>query len=338
MESLPSKQVILSLLQQALAARSKLIASGETNALRLFNGFYEGFPGLVVDLYDRTLVIFDHRESPSRAEDWLVEIRQFYLQQLPQVNCVVHKMRSAADARQRNGILAYGDSPVGEVLEFDVRHAVDLLLNRDASFYLDTRLLRRWLLQHSQGLKVLNCFAYTGSLGVAALAGGAKYVLQTDLNRSFLALARRSCMLNHLDLGKMKLRAVDFFREVGDLKKQEQRFDLVLLDPPFFSITEKGKVDLQASSTRLINKVRPLVNNHGRIVAVNNSLYLSGAEYLQSIEELCSDGYLSLEEIIPVPEDVTGTPETIKGTPPVSPAPFNHPTKIVILNVKRGQG
>lgn len=338
MESLPSKQVILSLLQQALAARSKLIASGETNALRLFNGFYEGFPGLVVDLYDRTLVIFDHRESPSRVEDWLVEIRQFYLQQLPQVNCVVHKMRSAADARQRNGILAYGDSPVGEVLEFDVRHAVDLLLNRDASFYLDTRLLRRWLLQHSQGLKVLNCFAYTGSLGVAALAGGAKYVLQTDLNRSFLALARRSCMLNHLDLGKMKLRAVDFFREVGDLKKQEQRFDLVLLDPPFFSITEKGKVDLQASSTRLINKVRPLVNNHGRIVAVNNSLYLSGAEYLQSIEELCSDGYLSLEEIIPVPEDVTGTPETIKGTPPVSPEPFNHPTKIVILNVKRGQG
>jgi 23S rRNA (cytosine1962-C5)-methyltransferase len=338
MESLPSKQAILSLLQQALAARSALTASGETNALRLFNGFYEGFPGLVVDLYDRTLVIFDHRESPSRVEDWLVEIRQFYLQQLPQINCVVHKMRSAADARQRNGILAYGDSPVGEVLEFDVRHAVDLLLNRDASFYLDTRLLRRWLLQHSQGLKVLNCFAYTGSLGVAALAGGAKYVLQTDLNRSFLALARRSCMLNHLDLGKMKLRAVDFFREVGDLKKQEQRFDLVLLDPPFFSITEKGKVDLQASSTRLINKVRPLVNNHGRIVAVNNSLYLSGAEYLQSIEELCSDGYLSLEEIIPVPEDVTGTPETIKGTPPVSPEPFNHPTKIVILNVKRGQG
>lgn len=338
MESLPSKQAILSLLQQALAARSALTASGETNALRLFNGFYEGFPGLVVDLYDRTLVIFDHRESPSRAEDWLVEIRQFYLQRLPQVNCVVHKIRSAADTRQRNGILAYGDSPVGEVLEFDVRHAVDLLLNRDASFYLDTRLLRRWLLQHSQGLKVLNCFAYTGSLGVAALAGGAKYVLQTDLNRSFLALARRSCMLNHLDLGKMKLRAVDFFREVGDLKKQEQRFDLVLLDPPFFSITEKGKVDLQASSTRLINKVRPLVNNHGRIVAVNNSLYLSGAEYLQSIEELCSDGYLSLEEIIPVPEDVTGTPETIKGTPPVSPAPFNHPTKIVILNVKRGQG
>ena len=338
MESLPSKQAILSLLQQALAARSALTASGETSALRLFNGFYEGFPGLVVDLYDRTLVIFDHRESPSRVEDWLVEIRQFYLQQLPQINCVVHKMRSAADARHRNGILAYGDSPVGEVLEFDVRHAVDLLLNRDASFYLDTRLLRRWLLQHSQGLKVLNCFAYTGSLGVAALAGGAKYVLQTDLNRSFLALARRSCMLNHLDLGKMKLRAVDFFREVGDLKKQEQRFDLVLLDPPFFSITEKGKVDLQASSTRLINKVRPLVNNHGRIVAVNNSLYLSGAEYLQSIEELCSDGYLSLEEIIPVPEDVTGTPETIKGTPPVSPAPFNHPTKIVILNVKRGQG
>jgi len=111
-----------------------------------------------------------------------------------------------------------------------------------------------------------------------------------------------------------------------------------VLDPRFVWMTEKGKGERPGSSPRRVNKVRPRVNNHGGIVAVNDSLYLSGAEYLQSIEELCSDGYLSLEEIIPVPEDVTGTPETIKGTPPVSPAPFNHPTKIVILNVKRGQG
>jgi len=64
-------------------------------------------------------------------------------------------------------------------------------------------------------MDVLNTFAYTGSLGVAALAGGAVHVLQVDRNGRFLELARRSAMANHLDLGRMKLRADDVFNEIG---------------------------------------------------------------------------------------------------------------------------
>lgn len=37
---------------------------------------------------------------------------------------------------------------------------------------------------------MLNTFAYTGSLGVAACAGGTRRVVQVDLNRRFLDLAR----------------------------------------------------------------------------------------------------------------------------------------------------
>lgn len=337
MEENPELNDLIRLLEGALNARSGMLHAGETNALRLFNGFYEGFPGLAVDLYDSTLVLFDHLESPGLPEVWMEEIRQFYLQQIPQINSVVRKTRNSTTIRQRSGWLAQGGAAAESIREYGVQYAVNLMLNRDASFYLDTRLLRRWLLDHSRGLQVLNCFAYTGSLGVAALAGGAGQVLQTDLNRNFLELARRSCMLNRLDLGKMKLRAVDFFAEVGQLKRKGMLYDLVLLDPPFFSVTEKGRVDQQESSARLINKVRPLVNHNGRIAAVNNSLYLPGSEYMHSLEELCLDGYLELEEIIPVPADVTGFAETIRSAPPVSPAPFNHPTKIAILRVKRKQ-
>jgi len=54
------------------------------------------------------------------------------------------------------------------------------------------------------------------------------------------------------------------------------------------------------------------------------------------LNALCSSGYLQLEEIIPVPLDVTGYPETIHDPNyPVDPAPFNHPTKIAILRVQR---
>jgi 23S rRNA (cytosine1962-C5)-methyltransferase len=85
----------------------------------------------------------------------------------------------------------------------------------------------------------------------------------------------------------------------------------------------------------MINKVRPLVKHRGKLVAINNALFISGAAYIQSLEELCQDGYLSIERLISVPRDITGCPATIKDEPPADTAPFNHPTKIVVLQVKR---
>jgi 23S rRNA (cytosine1962-C5)-methyltransferase len=109
----------------------------------------------------------------------------------------------------------------------------------------------------------------------------------------------------------------------------------VLIDPPFFSTTSKGKVDQVNESARLINKVRPLINDGGTLIAINNALYVSGSEYIQTLEELCQDGYLKIRELIPVPEDLSGYTETRIGNPITDPAPFNHSTKIVILEVKR---
>jgi 23S rRNA (cytosine1962-C5)-methyltransferase len=67
---------------------------------------------------------------------------------------------------------------------------------------------------------------------------------------------------------------------------------------------------LAQSYTRLINKVRPLINDGGWLVAINNALFFSGADYLKEIEALCADGYLSIEELIPVPADFIGDQQT----------------------------
>ena len=88
-------------------------------------------------------------------------------------------------------------------------------------------------------------------------------------------------------------------------------------------------------SVRIINKARPLVKDGGRLIAINNALFLSGAEYIAALETLCADGYLAIETLIPVPEDITGYPATVVGAPPEDPAPFNHPTKIAVLRVRR---
>ena len=90
-------------------------------------------------------------------------------------------------------------------------------------------------------------------------------------------------------------------------------------------------MDQVNESARLINKVRPLINDGGYVIAINNALYVSGKEYMQTLEPLCKDGYLKIKELIPVPEDFIGYPETRAGSLITDPAPFNHSTKIVIL-------
>jgi 23S rRNA (cytosine1962-C5)-methyltransferase len=181
---------------------------------------------------------------------------------------------------------------------------------------------------------VLNTFAYTGSLGVAAMAGGASRVVHIDLDRAFLNLAKTSYTLNGFPIDKKDFQTGDFWPQVSRIKRLGESFGCALLDPPFFSTTGKGKVDLAQNSARLINKVRPLVDDGGWLVAVNNALFVSGAEYMQTLEALCADGHLQLERQIPVPQDFTGFPQTQAGGPPVDPAPFNHATKIAVLKVR----
>jgi 23S rRNA (cytosine1962-C5)-methyltransferase len=325
------------LLASALAARADLFDARHASAFRLFNGFFEGCSDLVVDLYARTLVLHNYAEPPESAQVTLAEAKKFLQSELSWTRTTVLKTRNAADLEARRGVVLCGEAPDRRVRDpgSKVWYAIDLLLNRDASFYLDTRNLRAWAQSHLADKTVLNTFAYTGSLGVAALAGGASRIVHLDASRVFLNVAKTSYALNGFPIHRADFQTGDFFTQVSHLKRASERFDCVFVDPPFFSTTRGGTVDLVHESHRVINKVRPLVNDSGYLVAVNNALFVSGADYIRTLETLCADGYLSIEELIPVPPDFTGYPETIVRAPPVDPAPFNHSTKIAVLRVRR---
>jgi len=331
---------IEALLERALQARrvwrENIFSNPQhESAFRLFNGFLEGCPDLAVDLYGSTMLLFNFADDLDQARLLSGRAVEYLLRQLPWVNSVVVKTRNSREVQQRRGVLVYGGAPCRKICEQGIFYAVDLTLNLDASLYLDTRNLRAWLAEHMAGKRVLNAFAYTGSLGIAALAGGARQVVQLDRNPRFLRLAQESCALNGFPIHSDDFIAADFWPQVGKMKRAGELFDCVIVDPPFFSQTRRGRVDLASNAQRVLNKVRPLVGHGGALVVVNNSLYLSGAEFLGQLEELCSSGYLAIEEQIPVPLDFTGFQETREGQLPQDPAPFNHSTKIVILRVQR---
>lgn len=300
-------------------------------ALRLFNGFTEGCPEIAIDLYGETAVINNYSDPPAEGEPLVRQAQETLKFRLPWLRAAVLKTRSSPSIQERHGRLLFGSQPAGKVIEHGVWYAVDLSLSRDASLYLDTRNLRLWALNRLKGKTALNVFAYTGSLGVAALSGGASRVLQLDRSRQFLDIAKRSCALNGLPVRARDFMQADFFQSAARFRRAAKRFDCVFIDPPFFASSPTGRVDQVHDSARMINKVRPLVSPEGYLVAVNNALYVSGADYMATLEGLCADGHLRLVETIPVPDDFVGLCRKPIRAPLPDPAPFNHATKIAIL-------
>ena len=316
---------IIHLLTAAIRKRKSLFSDPDTTAFRLFSGFFEGCPLFSVDRYGSTAVILWQSKQVKPDPEILVLLRDTILHELPETGCVLFKNRYAADDAGKKGTVLAGESPERTIREWGVPYAVDLQVNKDCGFYLDSSLLRKWLLENAVGKRVLNTFAYTGSLGDAAEAGGALSVTQTDVNHNYLTSRHSS---QEYIIG-------DFFHTAAMLRRTGRLFDLIILDPPFFARAGRGAgIDLVRNPTSLINKIRPLAAHRGKIIAVNNALFLSGREFLDQIGTICGD-CLFVSETIPVPESFFGFDPVLPGQMPADPTPFNHSTKIVVLDILR---
>lgn len=319
------------LITNSLQARVDLFDNEHLTAIRLFNGFLEGYPDLVIELYARTLVIFNFASPPEKAQNDVKTIIDYYVNQFPWIQAVILKERNSPKVPDRHGKLIYGKDPDQWIIEQNIYYAIDLSLTLDSTLFLDTRLLRAWIYQHAHNKRVLNTFAYTGSLGVAAKVGKASQVVHLDQSRKFISIAKESYRLNKFKINNADFQVGDFFILTSRLRRSQEKFDIVILDPPFFSVSKGGRVDLNSQYYRLINKVRPLLNEGGCLIAVNNALFVSGQDYMVQLDKICQGGYLVFESIIPVPPDFIGYPNTQCRSLPVDPTPFNHSTKIAVL-------
>jgi len=264
-------------------------------------------------------------------DDELVnQLIPFIQKHLPWIQTGIIKKRRSKQPKEQAGRIVFGDSCDTKIEENRVWYAVDLTMNQDASFYLDTRELRIWINTHMKRKRVLNTFAYTGSIGIAALVCGASEVIQLDLNRRFLTVAMRSAKLNGFACDISQYQTADFWSRITHYKTIGKCFDCVILDPPVYSKTSKGTIDVTKN-----NKVRPIISDGGYLITINNALFQSGLAHHKDLEALCTDGYLRIESIIPVPVDCIGETEIPKHGLPADPSPYNHATKITVLRVKK---
>ena len=222
----------------AVQLRETLIDTDKTNAYRLIHAESDLLPGLIVDRYDKVLVM---QILSSGIERWREEIVEI-LVEVCQPTCIYERsdvaVRDLEGLEERIGTLygALSEQPL-IIKENNLSFWVDLVGGQKTGFYLDQRDNRHFCHDIAQDKSVLNCFAFTGGFTVDALAGGAQSVLSIDSSEDALALARENIALNGLPPDKCDWIVGDVFEELRLLRDQGRQFDLIILDPPKFAPT-----------------------------------------------------------------------------------------------------
>ena len=124
-------------------------------------------------------------------------------------------------------------------LERNLCYAIDFSAGYSVGLFIDQRENRRFV--RDLGPKtLLNCFAYTCSFSVAAATVGANTV-SVDLSKKSLARGRENFALNSVATTDHRFIADDVLAVLPRLARKGEKFDIIILDPPTFSRTHRGK-------------------------------------------------------------------------------------------------
>jgi len=273
-------------LEQALARRRGLFDK-RTTGYRCVNGESDGWPGLVLDRYDNTLVLKLYTAAWLPRLD---EVTELISAQLPAGRMVLRLSRNIQDTAlgrfaHSDGQMLRGAGPDGPVifLESGLRFEADVLRGQKTGFFLDQRENRRLVETMSAGRAVLNAFSFSGGFSLYAARGGARSVTDLDISAHALAAAKRNFQLNQSDPAVARCLhetvQADAFEWLGE--KAAGQFDLVVLDPPSLARREPERAGAIQAYGRLAAMGMKSLRERGILVAASCSAHVSAGEFLE---------------------------------------------------------
>jgi 23S rRNA (cytosine1962-C5)-methyltransferase len=227
-------------LAPALAFRQTLGLADGASAYRLFNAEGDGLSGLSVDVYGEYAVatslsrgLVGHARLLALAALELLPAAG-----LPLRGAVLKtRLKGSGNTPERAKDDLVGEAPPDKLVvrELGVPYEVHLRGGINVGLFTDMREHRAGLARFVRGKRVLNTFAYTGALSVAAARAGAIGVTSVDLAAGPLAWARANFELSGLDPASHRWEVSDVFRFLEAEAARRSRHDVVILDPPTVS-------------------------------------------------------------------------------------------------------
>lgn len=231
------------------------------NTYRLVHGEGDNLPGLIIDCYGQTAVMQAHsvgmhvcREEVCKA---LIHVMR------DTIHHVFYKSETTlpfkAGLGQENYFI-YGGSTDNIAIENGLKFHVDWLKGQKTGFFVDQRENRALLEHYSQGRSVLNMFCYTGGFSVYAMRGGAKLVHSVDSSAKAIDLTEMNVNMNFPGDERHRAFCDDAFKY---LDANDDKYDLIILDPPAFAKHRAALHNALKGYTRLNVKGFERIKNGG---------------------------------------------------------------------------
>lgn len=239
----------------AAVARRDGLFDGETTACRLVHGEGDGLPSLVVDRFDRWLVV---QLLSAGLEAHRAEIIDA-LRALPGIDGIL--ARNDASVRAREGLARVVEPLVGavpetiEVREHGVRYLAAPHTGQKTGAFLDQREARRLVGGIARGA-ALDLFSYHGSFALH-LAARAATVTAVDVSTAALERVAENAARNaRTNITAVEADVFDFLRAE---ERRGARYQTIVLDPPAFAKNRasiagalRGYKDLNLRAMRLL--------------------------------------------------------------------------------------
>lgn len=279
-----SPEIVASRFDEALALRERLLGSAMQGACRLVHGEGDGLPGLAVDRLGEFLLIYKYSRAAEAWLDTLVDVLDAKLS--PAGIYMQDRLRPvSAEDRRPPAFHLRGKTapPEFEVDEDGLKFLVDVTAPVSPGLFLDLREGRRMVESIAKGRRVLNLFSFTGAFGIRAVRGGAGEVFNVDAAARSHLRCRQNLAASGLDSQACTPLDGDVFKHLEKLRFRDEKFDLVVVDPPPFSRVGTKVFSALRHWEDLMHAIVGVVNPGGLVLAVSNASKLPEDELLQGI-------------------------------------------------------
>ena len=284
----------------ALARRQKpYLIDPNTTAFRVFNGEGDGIGGLTIDYFDGFFLVSWYSEGIYSMKHYVYSV----FDKIMNYKGIYEKKRFDTKGQyidQDDFVQGeQGDFPI-IVKESGMNFAVNLNDGAMTGIFLDQRDMRKAIRdKYSEGRNVLNTFSYTGAFSVAAMLGGAAKTTSVDLAQRSLAKTIEQFSVNNIDYEQQDIKVMDVFDYFRYAKRNELKFDLVILDPPSFARSKKYTFSTAKDYPALLMDAIAITEKNGIIVASTNNASFGMKRFKTFIETAFKDAgsrYKILEE------------------------------------------
>jgi 23S rRNA (cytosine1962-C5)-methyltransferase len=274
-----------------------------SDAYRLANELGDELPGVTLDRYGDFAVLSvsspDAERRAQRIAELLVErgVLGVYL-------TVRERARATERAATEGRAPIAGEAAPERLLveEHGVKYWVELGRGKETGLFVDQRDNRKRVRELSGGAHVLNLFSYTSSFGVAAALGGAKKVVNVDVSRRVLDVARDNFRENGIDPAAHAFEQADALEWLERAASRKERFDLVVLDPPSFASDAGGApFNVREHYGLAAERALRVLSPGGRLLAVTNHRKTSLGRLRRTLRDAAARARVSVRQLKDLP-------------------------------------